>query len=122
MSAFPYRCAQPCVVFLHGALVILCVGEHFEEHRPCRFASEQGDDSELHLLHVGGPQVAHVVLRADALCVGFVIGGHYRVAGRALFQSAQQVEDASAVVVEQHYAQVAAQRGVPKGVLVVEEA
>ena len=76
----------------------------------------------LHLWFVLGFQVDDVVLTADTLGGGGVGTSHEVVGNGALRQAGKHAEDATATVVEQEDAEVAAKVLVPKGVLVVEEA
>ena len=75
----------------------------------------------MHLFHIRSLQIAHTVLLADALGRSMVLGGNERVAGSALLQTRQHVEDAALAIVQQQDAQVATQVLVPQRVLVVEE-
>jgi len=84
-------------------------------------ADEQAE-ALLQLGKSGGLLIVDVVLAADAFGGGLVAPGHEGVADGTLGEAGQLVEDGSVSVVQQQDAQVAAQVGVPQGVLVVEEA
>ena len=62
-----------------------------------------------------------MVLHADTLGTGVMLGSHEAVACRTLLQAWQHVEDATLAVVEQEDTEITLQVLVPQGILIVEE-
>ena len=103
-------------------MVISRIGEDLEQHGGVALLTDKGGDALLHFFRVGSLQVVHMMLHADALSGGMMLGSYQLVAGRTLVEAWQHVEDAALAIVQQQDAQVAAQVLVPQGILVVEEA
>ena len=68
-----------------------------------------------------GSEIDDLVLAADALGRGLVLGSHDLIAGWTGLESWQHVEDAATAVVEQEDAEILTQVLIPKGILIVEE-
>ena len=82
---------------------------------------DKGGYALLHFLHVRSFEIVHMVLHTDSFGRSMVLCCNEPVAGRALLQSWQHIEDAAPAVIQQQDAQVAAKVLVPQGILVVEE-
>ncbi len=75
----------------------------------------------MHLIYRLCRNISYIVLGGDAAGVSLMIACYKRLALTTGGKPLHPVEDAASMVVEDHYAEVAAQFAVPKGVLVVEE-